>query len=341
MPFIILTFATAIFIEGLGSLVSVIGISALFGSNPIIIALAVALDVGKIVTVSLLYTYLRELPTLMKTYALVAAAVTMIITSTGAAGYLSGEFQKAIMGTKEGSLQVEVLKEQQAKYEERKKQIDDQVAALPTKTTVSQRLRLMNGFKAEQEALNSKIAKIDEQLPAQQIKQIGTEAKAGPILYVAKAFNISVEEAVKWVILMIITVFDPLAIFLIIAGNFLLEHRKKSKIVTVDSVSEQDEPEMVKAPAPIYAAEEMTIEGVIDHQEDVPYEETQLEDQVPVKKREEISRSSLGLVSTDSKAIYKSSLSSIPADHATVVDAKNTSKFRPATYVVKDQTKNL
>ena len=55
----------------------------------------------------------------------------------------------------------------------------------------------------------------------------GPAAKAGPILYLAKAFDISVEEAVKWVILLIIFVFDPLAVFLLIAGNFLLERRQQ------------------------------------------------------------------------------------------------------------------
>jgi len=227
MFFIFLTFAAAIFIEALGSLVSVIGISALFGANPIIIALAIALDVGKIVTVSLLYTYWKQLSKLMKGYALIAAGVTMIITSSGAAGYLSAQFQTAIQGTKEGELKVSVLKDQQAKYEARKKQIDDQIANLPTKTTVTQRLRLMKGFKDEQAALDKKITDLDKQLPDAQIAQIGTEAHAGPILYIAKAFNVTVEQAVKYVIGMIITVFDPLAVFLIIAGNFLVAQRKK------------------------------------------------------------------------------------------------------------------
>lgn len=227
--FILATFLTAFFIEGLGSLVSVIGISALFGSNMIIVALAIALDVGKIILVSLLYTFWRGLPKLMRLYALIAAFVTMVITSSGAAGYLSGEFQKAMVGTKETDLKVQVLKDQQAKYQERKKQIDDQIAKLPEKTTVSQRLRLMNGFKAEQQALDAKISKIDEDLPKLQVDQISVEAKAGPIIYISKAFDIPVEQAVKWVILLIIFVFDPLAVFLVIAGNFLLEQRRKAK----------------------------------------------------------------------------------------------------------------
>jgi hypothetical protein len=226
MIFVILTFLAAIFIESLGTWVSVIGLSALFGSNPIIIALVIALDLGKLVSVSLLYTHWGDLPKLMKGYALIASAVLMIITSTGAAGYLSSEFQRGIVGTQEGSLKVDVLKKQQAKYEDRKKQIDDLVAKVPDKYSANQRIRVMNQFKQEQAELQVKINQIDKDLPALQVKQIGTEAHAGPILYIAKAFEVPVEVAVKYVILLIIFVFDPLAIFLIIAGNFLLSKRR-------------------------------------------------------------------------------------------------------------------
>jgi hypothetical protein len=237
MFFALITFLAAFGIEGIGTVVSVIGLSTLFGANPIIIALAVALDVGKLVVVTLLYKHWKTLGYTMRAYGLIAAMVTMTITSAGAGGYLSGEFQKAVMGVQEGSLKVDVLKGQIAKYEERKKQIDGLVAAIPEKYSASQRIRLMNQFKQEQQDLQVKIGVIDKQLPDLQIKQIGVEAKAGPILYIAKAFNITIEEAVKWVILMIIIVFDPLAVFLIIAGNFLWEQyssRKKDVLLETE-----------------------------------------------------------------------------------------------------------
>jgi hypothetical protein len=237
MFFALITFLAAFLIEGIGTVVSVIGLSTLFGANPIIIVLAVALDVGKLVVVTLLYKHWRRLGYTMRAYGLIAAMVTMTITSAGAGGYLSGEFQKAVMGVQEGSLKVDVLKGQIAKYEERKKQIDDQIAAIPEKYSATQRIRLMNQFKQEQQDLQLKIGAIDKQLPDLQIKQIGVEAKAGPILYIAKAFNITIEEAVKWVILMIIIVFDPLAVFLIIAGNFLWEQfqtRRKDDLLEAE-----------------------------------------------------------------------------------------------------------
>jgi hypothetical protein len=247
MIFIALTFLAAFLIEGLGTYVSVIGLSTLFGANPIIIALAVALDLGKIVVVTLLYTYWNKLGKIMKAYALVASVITMTITSAGAAGYLSGEFQKAIMGTQEVGLKVDVLKAEQAKLEDRKKQIDAGIAAIPDRYTANQKIRLMNQFKEEQKQVTARLNELSRQLPEMQIAQIGVEAKAGPILYISKAFNISVEEAVKWVILMIIFVFDPLAVFLIIAGNFLLHQRKLNKETGVTSADLFEEP-VVRGP---------------------------------------------------------------------------------------------
>ena len=263
MIFILITFLAAFLIEGLGTAVSVIGLSTLFGANPIIIALAISLDVGKLVVVSLLYNHWKRMGVVMKSYAVLASLVTMIITSAGAAGYLTGEFQKAILGTQETSLKVNVLKEQQAKYEERKKQIDAQIANLPEKTTVNQRIRLMKQFQDEQKALQTKIEEIDKQLPELQIKQIGVEAKAGPILYISKAFEVYVEVAVKYVVLMIIFVFDPLAVFLMVAGNFLLEHRRKKDVPPEDPTPEdptESEPEKEELPDVVGEITDMAVD---------------------------------------------------------------------------------
>lgn len=230
MPlFAILTFLVAFSIEGLGTLVSVIGLSALFGANPIIIAFAIALDAGKLVVVSLLYKYWKKLNALMRSYALIAAVITMIITSAGAAGYLSGEFQKAMTGSAEGSVKVAALVKEQSKLEERKKQIDRQIENIPEKYSARQRTAAINQFKEEQQQVTKRLTEIDKELPELQTKQISVEAKAGPILAIAKSFNITPEEAVKWVILVIILVFDPLAVFLIVAGNFLYEKHKEEQ----------------------------------------------------------------------------------------------------------------
>lgn len=228
MIFAILTFLSALLIEGIGTYVSIIGLSSLFSSNPVIIMLALALDMGKLVTVSFLYKHWKKINIVMKTYMTVAATILMIITSAGAAGYLSAEFQQAIVSTKESDIIVAALKEEKVKLEARKKEIDAQIANLPP-NMVKGRQRLINEFKDEISATNKRIVEIDKELPIIEVKKAHADSHAGPILYIAKAFNVTVEEAVKYVILLIIFVFDPLAVVLIIGGNFLVDQHRREQ----------------------------------------------------------------------------------------------------------------
>jgi hypothetical protein len=228
MTFAFLVFAAAFLIEAIGSYISIVGLSALFSTDPVIIILALSLDIAKIITVSFLYKKWDKINGIMKAYMTSAAAILMIITSSGAAGYLSAEFQKAILPTKGSDIVVQSMMEEKTKLEARKVEIDTQIAQLPAES-VKGRQRLAKQFDAEISRINDRIVEIDQKLPELKLKQIDVNAHAGPILYVAEAFNTTVESAVKYVILLIIFVFDPLAISLIIAGNFLVDQHKKEQ----------------------------------------------------------------------------------------------------------------
>jgi hypothetical protein len=286
MFFIALTFAAAFLIEGLGTLVSVIGLSSLFGSNLIIIALAISLDLGKIVVVSLLYTYWNKLGAIMKSYALVAAIVTMTITSAGAAGYLTGKFQEAILGSQESSIRLNALLDEQKQLTERKQQIDAQIAAIPDRYTAAQKIRLMNQFKAEQTIVNKRINEITAQVPELKVADISKQAKAGPIILLAKSFNVTIEEAILWVVMMIIFVFDPLAVFLIVAGNFLVAQRKKNeevaKEVAKEVVIEPTDAPLIEDDAAVIPRAEAIIQPMII--EEKPQVDLEL---VPIEEKEE------------------------------------------------------
>lgn len=228
MTFAFLVFAAAFLIEAIGSYISIVGLSALFSTDPVIIILALSLDIAKIITVSFLYKKWDKINKVMKLYMTSAAAILMIITSSGAAGYLSAEFQKAILPTKGSDIVVQSMTEEKSRLEARKVEIDTQIAQLPAES-VKGRQRLAKQFDSEITHINNRIIEIDEKLPELKLKQIDVNAHAGPILYVAEAFNTTVESAVKYVILLIIFVFDPLAISLIIAGNFLVDQHKKEQ----------------------------------------------------------------------------------------------------------------
>lgn len=228
MLFASLVFISAFLIESIGSYISIVGLSALFSTNPVIITLALSLDIAKIITVSFLYKQWNAINKIMKIYMTVAAVILMVITSSGAAGYLSAEFQKAMMPTKESDIIVKTMVDEKTKLEARKLEIDRQIAQLPAES-VRGRTKLMKQFDGEISHINTRLVEIDKALPEIQIKQVDVNAHAGPILYVAQAFDTTVEAAVKYVILLIIFVFDPLAVALIIAGNFLVDQHKKKQ----------------------------------------------------------------------------------------------------------------
>lgn len=233
MFFALITFLSAFFIESIGTYISILGLSALFAFNPVIIAMAVALDVGKVVAVSFLYKSWRGINWLMKTYMTIACVVLITITSMGVFGFLSGEFQKAIATNNTQTVAITALQDEQARLQKRKEQIDLQIANLPANYGAT-RVKVINSFKEETKRINDRLAKIDEELPKLKIENIQKAVKIGPILYVAEAFHTTPEQAVKWVILTIIGVFDPLAIALILAGNYLWEQRRpKAQAVVV------------------------------------------------------------------------------------------------------------
>ena len=228
MFFSSLVFLSAFLIESIGSYISIVGLSALFSTNPVIIAMALSLDIAKVVTVSFLYKQWENISKSMRYYMTVAAAILMVITSSGAAGYLSAEFQKAIIPTKGTEIQVQSMTEEKGRLSARKLEIDKQISQLPPEN-VRGRQKLQKQFAGELEHINTRIVEIDQELPKLQMEQVDVNAHAGPILYIAQAFNTTVESAVKYVILLIIFVFDPLAVALIIAGNFLLDQRRKEQ----------------------------------------------------------------------------------------------------------------
>lgn len=239
MIFALLTFASAFLIEGLGTWISIIGLSSLFSADPIIIALAAALDVGKVVTVSFLYKRWSTAPRVLRFYMILATAVLMAITSAGAFGYLSAAFQGAIKDTKQQQILVTAAMEEKAKLEARKKEIDGQIANLPSHI-VQGRQKLISAFKGEADRINLRLRQLDAELPKMHAQQITINTHTGPIIYISQAFNVSVEQAVKYVILIIIFVFDPLANALLVAGNFLWETRKRDLPEPADASERSD-----------------------------------------------------------------------------------------------------
>ncbi|MEM2159495.1 MAG: hypothetical protein QXN55_00920 [Candidatus Nitrosotenuis sp.] len=237
MLFTLLVFLSALTIEIIGSIISILGWSSFFSNNFLVLAVAASLDLGKVVGVSFLYKEWHSIGFLQKLYGVPATVALILITSAGAAGFLAAEFQKSSIPTKGIEAKVELLEAEKVKLEARKKEIDAQIANLPA-DVVKGRAKLIANFKAEQETVTTRVAEIDKELPELKVTQIDRNAHVGPIMYLAALFGKTPEETVSYAIGLIIFVFDPLAIWLLLSGNYLLDKKlpKKEIIITPEEV---------------------------------------------------------------------------------------------------------
>lgn len=251
MLFTWLLFAVALGMEGIGSFISVVGLGSLFNHDLVILTMAVILDVAKVTSVSFLYKNWRELGAAMKGYFLVAVLVLMTITSSGAFGYLSSAFQKAVepnkvLGLKLDSTSAEVtsLTAELQQLADQRSKLDQQVAQLPA-SHVRDRQRLLASFKPDYARIDARTKQDQDKLDALRSQQntlqtnnVSQQTEIGPIAYVAQTFGVSMDQASKYIILVIISVFDPLAVMLILAGNFTLE-KSRSKRPAIKTLPEK------------------------------------------------------------------------------------------------------
>jgi hypothetical protein len=249
----ILTLVMALAISGVAAWYSIAGLVAIFsGATTAIIIMGGVLEAGKLVTASWLYRNWKQVPLLLKSYLTSAVVVLMFITSMGIFGFLSKahlEHSISVGGTNE--LQITNLERQIARQqsiiadaETVLTQLDSQVATLieydrirgpsgsiAVRESQSDERRLLN------ETIDAAYIRIDglqkDLTPIQQEK-LALEVEVGPLKYIAELIygdqaRDFFDEAVRWVILLIVFVFDPLAVLLLIAANMTLTQPKSPK----------------------------------------------------------------------------------------------------------------
>lgn len=285
MLFVFLILLVALLMEGIGSYISVVGLASLFASDWVILAMAIILDVAKVTSVSFLYQYWNDISKLLRGYMTASVLVLMLITSAGAFGYLSGAFQKAMQPNREVAMRIESYKtEQSALLSEKQQLLDEQakmnqqLAKLPD-DYVAGRQRLIRAFKPEQDRIRARLSvvtqrsdELRDQIRKVESENIEQQVHAGPITYVSTAFNITVEDASKWIILVIISVFDPLAIALVLAANFLVKRRRES--TSIEKIVKETVQEEIVPPPPEILPESVVQVPVVQVPDVLPIVET-------------------------------------------------------------------
>ena len=246
----LLTLLTALGISAVAAYYSIIGLIAIFSSAVIPIAvMGVVLETGKLVTAAWVYHNWKRTPVLLKTYLISAVVVLMFITSMGIFGFLSKAHIEQTTVTSDNTLQIELIDSKIQRERDTIKRAENTLlqldSALEKYVELGAVTKGLNARKEQQGERNELNATIDESTNAiatltQKKSQlnadrIAIEAEVGPIKYISELIYGEstkgvLEDAVRGVILIIVFVFDPLAVLLLVAANqSLLQEQVKRR----------------------------------------------------------------------------------------------------------------
>lgn len=228
MIFIVILFLSALSIAAAAGFFSIYGLANIYtAAFWSVVIMGIVLEVGKLVAASFLQRYWTSAGLALKSYLIVAIAGLMIITSAGIFGYLTNAYQKDSIELRDVQSKVELLQIEEQELLVRQKQINEDIGRVG-ENYVRARIKLMNTYSAEKKEVDNKLAALRQEKHDLSSKQIAVEAHTGPIIYIAKAFDKDVDTAIKWMTILIIIVFDPLAIALTLAGNHALMIRERT-----------------------------------------------------------------------------------------------------------------
>ena len=198
-----LLFVAGALIEILGITISVIGVGQLVGMNLIIILMAVVFDIGKIATVSSLQRNWHSMNVAMKSYGILAIIVTMLITSFGAASYLSSSLQAGLVNVGTIDAKLNLLTREQERLQARKQQIDDQIAAIPLDAPTRLRNSITSNLQQEQEATTLRLTELSQQIPILQVEKLEKGGKSSALISLSESLGIEINSLIKYLVFLI------------------------------------------------------------------------------------------------------------------------------------------
>ena len=249
----LVTLFIALAISAVAAFYSIVGLMAIFSASALSIAImGVVLEIGKLITASWLYQNWKSVPKVLKYYLTSAVVILMFITSMGIFGYLSKSHIDAGTNTSQVTVKLDRVNSriasEQKVIDRAERQLENLDKALERyvelgavskgldrrESQEEERLKLTNMVNKSQE-------KIDEYLDQKSEYELeikNFEVEVGPLKYISALLYgddalTFLENAVRWVILILVFVFDPLAVLLVVAANItirdVLNKRKRIK----------------------------------------------------------------------------------------------------------------
>jgi len=241
----VLVAISAIMIAGSAAYFSVTGLGVLFsGAAVAVMVMAGSLEFAKLVTATYLKQEWNNVSGVSKWYLTSAVVILMAITSAGIFGYLSNAFQQQNIKLEQVQREIDVwnnkityTNQQVTTLQGQQKDLSATQNTLITKGNVNSRLlRSVDNRDKQSNTINKKINVLQDSIVAyngriNDVKNanISIEREVGGFRFVAEAFGVELKSVVKFFIILIVVVFDPLAVALVISFNQLMLVKKKDE----------------------------------------------------------------------------------------------------------------
>lgn len=267
---------SALSVSASAAFYSVTGLSKLFaGASFEVMIMAASLEFAKLVVATLLYQYWRELNKLLKVYLSIAAFVLVIITSAGIYGFLSSAYQETATKSEIIDKEISILELKKKRFEENrtyyiseKTKLDESINQLRgglsnnvvqyrdketgqilTTQSTGNRKTLETQLKTavqSRDEVGLKLESMTDSITNIDLKVLDIESNSdlagelGPLKYLSELTKVPMNKIVNYLLLVIVFVFDPLAISLVIASNFAFKmaRNKKDDVVVKETVEE-------------------------------------------------------------------------------------------------------
>jgi archaellum component FlaC len=266
---------SALSVSASAAFYSVSGLGKMFaGASLQVMILAGSLELAKLVTASLLYEYWEKLNKGLKYYLLIATFILIAITSAGIYGFLSSAYQETAFKVEKqdknvGILdkKISILQSELSSYEKQVEQknnrltqitnirsnlqgTQDQLIAQSRSTgAVRQQIKEIDSeikrIDAEVSTLNDSVSSKNTQITNLETGKLNASSdeelakEVGPLKYIAELTGKSLAQVVNWYIIVLMLVFDPLAIALVLAANFAFSKIKEEDTKIIEAKIEE------------------------------------------------------------------------------------------------------
>ena len=257
---------SALSVSASAAFYSVSGLSKLFaGASFEVIIMAGSLEVAKLVIASLLYQYWDTINKILRIYLAIATVILVLITSMGIYGFLSAAYQDTYrqLTIKENQISFldqkkEFYEKDVARYDQELERISNNISTLSNakatsiqvrdttsstglRSTVSTAELRLSQKRIEVEEQNRKAVQVKREVAADSLQKYQLEildlennaeiaGELGPLQYLSGLTGIGMDKIINYLLLVIIFVFDPLAISLVVAANFAFDINNRKNL---------------------------------------------------------------------------------------------------------------